>query len=177
MRFFAIDLEGLLSTKPPVVDQVAMVDISSFTAGHLETIFNINVSNSGPVAPACQTLGTFHENLLEFGKRDYWHYNKERLSGIRFNLLQAAEMIKHSGITPRDYVIVWHRTRADVSALRYLLSQAVYCDFLPSDEHIIRLPYLFRHNLNLPGGVACALEFLFSAFFSENSPGSPTMTR
>lgn len=167
-RFVVIDLEGYLSRKPPVVHQVAMVNINSFTAGYLETVLNVNVSIAHPV-PACQTFSTFRENLLQFGKRDYWHYNKEHLSGIRVNLLQAAEMVKESGITPQDYIVVWHRTRADVSALRYLLSQAGFCGVLPPDEHIIRLPYLFRHNLDLPGGVPCSLELLSSAFFPTNS--------
>lgn len=137
-RFVVIDLEGYLSRNPPVLHQVVMVDINLFTAGYLETVLNVNLSNAHSV-PACQTLSTFRENLLEFGKMDYWHYNKECLSGVRVNPLQAAEMVKESGITPQDYIVVWHRTRADDSALRYLLSQAGFCGVLPPDKHIIRL--------------------------------------
>ncbi|KAI7779528.1 zinc finger protein 76 [Diaporthe eres] len=36
------------------------------------------------------------------------------------------------------------------------------------DDHIIRLPYLFRHNLQPPKGITCGLEFLFSIIFSEH---------
>jgi hypothetical protein len=38
-------------------------------------------------------------NLLKFGTRDYWEYNKETLSGERVDLAPAAEFIKESGIT------------------------------------------------------------------------------
>lgn len=144
-----------------------MVHLSSFGAGQLETLFNMNISNEHP-DPTSRAFSNFYGNLLEFGKRDYWHYNKADLSGVRVNTAQAAKTIRTSGITPRDYIIVWHKTRADVSALRYLLSQAGCHNVLPPDEHIIRLPYLFRHNLKMPGQVPCALEFLFSAFFAEN---------
>lgn len=167
-RFFVMDLEGVLSTKPPRMEQAAMVDITSFTGGCPETVFNVNVDNVNP-SPAYQILGTFRENLLEYGKRDYWHYNKHCLSGVRLTPRLAAEIIKYCGVTPKYFLIVWHRNRLDVSVLRDFLSKAGYYNVLPGKDHIIRLPYLFKHNLDLPDGIPYSLELLFGSFFRENS--------
>lgn len=162
-RFFAIDLEGYLVSKPPVVEQAAAVGVDQT----LPVIFNINIDNPRHVDGnlGSPDAGDFNENLLSFGKRDYWHYNKSALSGQSMNPTQAATVIKNSGITENDYLLVWHKTFADASALKHLLSQAGFDGVLPPNSHIIRLPSLFRYNIDLPEGVLCSLEFLFSAFF------------
>lgn len=107
----------------------------------------------------------FGLNLLKFGTRAYWEYNKETLSGERVDLAEAAAIIKDSGITCHDYIVVCPKNYADVLALRYLLLQAGVQGIPPPEDHIIRLLYLFRNNLDLPKGVQCGLEFLFSILF------------
>ncbi|KAJ4213526.1 hypothetical protein NW759_010946 [Fusarium solani] len=87
------------------------------------------------------------------------------------NPTQAATVIKNSEITENDYLLVWHKTFADASALKHLLSQAGFDGVLPPNSHIIRLPSLFRYNIDLPEGVLCSLEFLFSAFFPDHPLG------
>ncbi|KAH7260537.1 hypothetical protein B0J15DRAFT_582670 [Fusarium solani] len=168
-RFFAIDLEGYLVSKPPVVEQAAAVGVDQT----LPVIFNINIDNPQHVDEKLESpdAGDFHENLLSFGKRDYWHYNKSALSGQSMNPTQAATVIKNSGITENDYLLVWHKTFADASALKHLLSQAGFDGVLPPNSHIIRLPSLFRYNIDLPEGVLRSLEFLFSAFFPDHPLG------
>lgn len=168
-RFFALDLEGHLSRKPPVVEQAAAVDIDLMHRERNQIMFNVNIDNP-PVANDEKhsqeaEAQDFCLNLLKFGTRDYWQYNKETLSGERVDPIRASTIIKESGITSQDYIVVWHKNHADVIALRHLLSQAGVQGVLPPDDHVIRLPYLFRHNLDLPKGVVCALEFLFSIFF------------
>ncbi|KAG5663966.1 hypothetical protein KAF25_006551 [Fusarium avenaceum] len=165
-RFFAIDLEGYLVSKPPVVEQAAAVIVEQT----LSVVFNINIDNPRLVNDKPESLdaGEFHDNLLSFGKRDYWHYNKNTLSGHLLNPTQAAIVIKNSGITVNDYLLVWHKTFADASALRHVLLQAGFDGILPPDSHIIRLPSLFRYNIDLPEGVLCSLEFLFSALFPNH---------
>lgn len=168
-RFFALDLEGHLSKKPPVVEQAAAVDIDLIDSKDDQIMFNVNINNprvvNGEKGSQEAETQDFGLNLLKFGTRDYWQYNKETLSGERADPAQAGAIIKESGITCHDYIIVWHKHYADVSALRHLLSQTGILGILPPDDHVIRLPYLFRHNLDLPKGVTCALEFLFSIFF------------
>lgn len=80
---------------------------------------------------------------------------------IPLKQLQLSKKVGSHAMT----VIVWHLGWADISALKHLLSQAGFHGVLPPEEHIIRLPFLFRHKLNLPQGGICALEFLFSGFF------------
>ncbi|KAF4449920.1 zinc finger protein 76 (expressed in testis) [Fusarium austroafricanum] len=164
-RFFALDLEGHISRKPPTVEQAAAVDIDSIHNECEQVLFNVNISNPAvPAAPESETQD-FVGNLLNFGPRDYWQYNKETLSGERVSHMRAVAIIQESGITCQDFIVVWHKNYADLNALRYLLSQAGVHGVLPPDDHIIRLNYLFSHNLNLPKGVTCALEFLFSIIF------------
>lgn len=88
---------------------------------------------------------------------------------MRVDPTRAVAIIKESGITYDDYILVWHKNQADVSALKHMLSQAGFHRVMPPDDHIIRLPYLFRHNLELPQGVICALEFLLAVFFPTHS--------
>ena len=57
-RFVAVDLEGLLSRTPPIVDQATMVDMGSFNKGYFETIFNLNIYNA-VLVPTCQILDSF----------------------------------------------------------------------------------------------------------------------
>ncbi len=49
--------------------------------------------------------------------------------------------------------------------LEHLLLQAGIQGVIPPNNHVIRLPSLFRHNLNLPKGVSCGLESLFKTIF------------
>lgn len=179
-RFFALDLEGTLCAKPPVVVQAAAVDIDAMDRD--EFMFNVNIKRSpisatdineltsviDDVATLEDSAQDFGLNLLRFGRRVYWEYDQETLSGIRVDPAEAAEIIKASGIAYHDYIVVWHKNHADVLALRYFLSRAGVERLLPPDDHIIRLPYLFRHNLQPPKGITCGLEFLFSIIFSEH---------
>ncbi|KAK1767684.1 hypothetical protein QBC33DRAFT_577937 [Phialemonium atrogriseum] len=166
-RFFALDLEGHLSKDPPVVEQAAAINVDSMKEKDYQFLFNVNINNPQHLNNKTESQETrdFGQTLLGFGKSSYWHYNKDALSGIRVDPTQAATLIKESGITCDDYIIVWHKTRADVTALRHILSEAGFHGVMPPDDHIIRLNYLFRHNVELPKGVKCGLEFLFSTFF------------
>ncbi|KAJ4270034.1 hypothetical protein NW762_001707 [Fusarium torreyae] len=168
-RFFALDLEGHLSSKPPVVEQAAAVAVDSMDSEHDQIAFNVNIENARVVEdkkhPSESEAQDFASNLLKFGTRDYWQYNKETLSGERVDPIRAIAIIQESGITCHDYIVVWHKHYADLSALRFLFSQAGVHGVLPPDDQVIRLPYLFRHNLRPPKGVTCALEFLFSIVF------------
>lgn len=79
-----------------------------------QIMFNINIDN--PKATNREELSLeaetevqdFVQNLCKFGTRDYWQYNQETLSGERVNPLQAATIIRDSGITCHDYIVVWH---------------------------------------------------------------------
>lgn len=167
-RFFALDLEGYISRNPPVVHQVAAVDITAIDRQTEGTVFNLNLHDAEHFdneGTSGAVTGDFCLNLLKFGTRDYWQYKPDTLSGYRVDSTQAARIIKDSGISSQDYILVWHPGYADVDGLRYVLSQAGIYEVLPSNEHVIRLNYLFRHNLDLPKGVTCALEFLFSIIF------------
>lgn len=96
-----------------------------------------------------------------------WEHDQAS-SGERLDPAEAARIIKGSGITCHDYIAVWHKNNADVHSLQHFLSKAAVEGLLPPDDHIIRLPYLFRHNLQLPKGVKCGLELLFAIMFPEH---------
>lgn len=135
-----------------MVDQSAAVDIDLMHGEGNQIMFNVNIDNPPVVndekhSPKADTED-YCLNLLEFGSRDYWQYNKETLSGERVDPILASTIIKESGITCQDYIVVWHKNYADVLALRHLLARAGVQRVLPPDDHIIRLPYLFRHNLD-----------------------------
>lgn len=169
-RFFVVDVEGQISKKPPIIEQIAAVDIDLIHKGDHQALFNLNINRGGDIdrTASINDDTDFTRSLLRFRKDYYWNCNKARLSGIHVDAARAASVIKESGITPKDYIIVWHKNTTDVSAIRHLLSQAGFQGILPSDEHVIRLPYLFRHNLDLPKGTQCALEFLFAVFFPSH---------
>lgn len=61
-----------------------------------------------------------------------------------------------------NYIVVWHKGYADLSALQHILLLAA----LPEDR-VIRLLYFFRDNL--PKVVQCGLEFLSSILFPTHS--------
>ncbi|RYP68734.1 hypothetical protein DL769_005455 [Monosporascus sp. CRB-8-3] len=168
-RFFALDLEGRLSRKPPVVKQSAAVDIDLTDSEDDQIMSNVNIHNPRVVKGEKDSQEAETEdldlNLLKFVTSDYWQYNRETLSGERVDAVQAAAITKESGITCHDYIILWHKHRADVCALRLLLSQTCIQGIMPPDDYIIRLPYLFRHSLDFPRSVTSALEFLFSVSF------------
>ncbi|SCV30379.1 uncharacterized protein FFB14_03019 [Fusarium fujikuroi] len=168
-RFFALDIEGYISRNPPVVEQAAAVSIDSVDGEDGKTLFNVNINGpligqGGKQYPTAVNQD-FATNLLKFGTQDYWQYNKETLSGERVDPMRAVAIIQDSGITSQDYVVVWHKNYADLRALRHLFSQTGIQDILPPDNHVIRLNYLFRHNLNIPKGMMCSLELLFSIVF------------
>ncbi|KAF5258881.1 hypothetical protein FOXYS1_10527 [Fusarium oxysporum] len=168
-RFFALDIEGYISRKPSVVEQAAAVSIDSINGEDGKILFNVNIKgpsvDQGSKQYPTAANQDFATNLLKFGTQDYWQYNKETLSGERVDLMRAVAIIQDSGITCQDYVVVWHKNYADVRALRHLFSRTGIQDILPPDDHVIRLNYLFRHNLNIPKGMMCSLELLFSIVF------------
>ncbi|RKL50301.1 hypothetical protein BFJ70_g1462 [Fusarium oxysporum] len=161
--------EGYISRKPPVVEQAAAVSIDSINGEDGKILFNVNIRgpsvDQGSKQYPTAANQDFATNLLKFVTHDYWQYNKETLSGERVDLMRAVAIIQDSGITCQDYVVVWHKNYADVRALRHLFSQTGIQDILPPDDHVIRLNYLFRHNLNIPKGMMCSLELLFSVVF------------
>ncbi|EWZ81330.1 hypothetical protein FOWG_14883 [Fusarium oxysporum f. sp. lycopersici MN25] len=167
--FFALDIEGYISRKPPVVEQAAAVSIDSINGEDGKILFNVNIKgpsvDQGSKQYPTAANQDFATNLLKFVTHDYWQYNKETLSGERVDLMRAVAIIQDSGITCQDYVVVWHKNYADVRALRHLFSRTGIQDILPPDDHVIRLNYLFRHNLNIPKGMMCSLELLFSIVF------------
>jgi len=172
-RFFALDLEGLISGSQPTVWQAAAVDVESLTKDATDVLFNLNlVDTQQTQQPAnhlrSQVPGDFNGALLRFGNEYFWTANKARLSGTPATTQEAAAMIKASGLRPSDFIVVWHKQYADVSALRYLLSQVGLHGVMPPNDHIIRLNYLFRRNLIIPHGANCSLEFLFNAFFPSH---------
>ncbi|KAI0859642.1 hypothetical protein F4860DRAFT_243714 [Xylaria cubensis] len=159
--FFSSDLEVYISKHPPVIKQAAAIKIESMDSKEEQIMFNVNIDNpqaidrEGLLLEAEIEVQDFVLNLYKIGTRDYWQYNQENLSGERVNPLQAATIIRDSGITCHDYIIVWHTGYQDVRALRHLLMQAGIQDVLPPDDHIIRLNYLFRYNLDLSQGITC----------------------
>lgn len=130
-------------------------------------MFNLTIDNADarPKRTNLDENSTFYGILSQFGTQINWDHNKKRFSGKHVSLLDAAYSITQSGVSPTDYIIVWHKNHADISAIRHLLEKAGFDDIMPPEDHIIRLNYLFRHNLHFPRGTFCGLEFLFSIFF------------
>ncbi|KAI0424545.1 hypothetical protein F5Y09DRAFT_347607 [Xylaria sp. FL1042] len=154
------------------VKQAAAIQIDLTADSNGQFIFNINLNNESlginckeGVLNAGAEAGYFGPILLKYGNHSYWSYNKETLSGDRVNPLQAARIIQNSGITCNDYILVWHKNTADVDGLEHLLSQADFHGVLPPNDHVLRFPYLFRHNLSLPKGVTYKLKNLFKIIF------------
>jgi hypothetical protein len=94
-------------------------------------------------------------------------FDRKDYSGQRVKKIEAAKIIQLLGIKPSDYILLWHRTFQDYSALRHQListigEQAVN-KFLPPQSHVIRLNYLFKHNLGKLASIS--LELLFRWYF------------
>ena len=79
---------------------------------------------------------------------------------------EMAQIVKNSGIRPTDLIWVWSKTFTDYSCFKRNLVEQLGEEevnkFLPPKENVIRLHFLFKHNLP---GVYCGLEQLFHAYF------------
>jgi hypothetical protein len=176
-----VDLEGLISRNPPIITQACAVDVGAviLDSDHteLQALFNVNIDNPEDIEESHGEISNFHQALLSFGTRIYWSSSQRTLSGQRVSAAQAAEIISTCGITSDDYIFVWHRSGLDVSGLKHFVSQARIPNTLSSDDHIIQLPYIFKHKLSLPSRVQCSLQLLFrGGFFFHNMSCELTIT-
>jgi hypothetical protein len=163
-RILALDLEGDLKARE--LRQVAITDADTD-----QVLCNLTIANPDWRSALQKMHKQYKTNYEVFLCRLAIRLNSKRLySGQRVKMMEAAKIIESLGIKPTDYILVWHSHFHDYSLLRYHLVSAIgeqaTARFFPPQSHIIRVNYLFRHNL---GSLASlSLERLFRLYFPNH---------
>lgn len=156
----AVDVE--FDSSRDVVYQAAAVDADS-----RETLFNLKISGATGPYHVGRPIN-FSEAALKLFSHRHWTYNFTRLTGDDVKTKHAAAArISQSGIKPTDIILVWQTGYTDARMIRALLVKQGFEDIMPPNHRIIRLNYLFHHNLHeLPTN---ALEVVYPTILPQHS--------